>query len=530
MNTEDAHRLRPYYQPRDDLSFVATAPMLNSAPAHAAETASAPARGSDSFPLTTLPSSSSTNRYLSSDADLAGLGGSDRLTPGAFAKGMAVSAALQFTSNFLAMPFEVGKLLLQVQWVPSQNTWDRLNVSSKDRTSVGENDDDKEAHPWSTRDAWQEQSDDDEDMGADQYFRDESGSPVERPRTQLKKAHSTDQGGYMTRSNIHDDETRPEYVMPIVVKGGVWEMIKSVIRSKEGWTSLWKGTLTTFLLDISTNTIQPIITGFLSLFTPTALNAMPIAFSPTPFTALGMLTLSHVITGTLVSPLDLVRTRLIAQSTLPSHRKYAGPVDALRTILHEEGGWRTIYLTPLLCIPTILDFTFRSLLTLGAPLFVENTLRLDPNAVPISYALAELAISTLALGITLPIETIRRRLQLQYHPPLRRNQRTNFGQPTSANTARVGLRACVETRPVPYTGFLECMYRIVSEETSVAPSKLSAEDQNGFQMVVSRGFNSIGGLRNLFRGFGMGFSANLLVFVLTLLTGERQGSAGWTEM
>jgi len=37
-------------------------------------------------------------------------------------------------------------------------------------------------------------------------------------------------------------------------------------------------------------------------------------------------------------------------------------------------------------------------------------------------------------------------------------------------------------------------------------------------------------VRGLYRGLGMGFSANLLVFVLTLLTGERQTQSGWTEL
>ena len=50
------------------------------------------------------------------------------------------------------------------------------------------------------------------------------------------------------------------------------------------------------------------------------------------------------------------------------------------------------------------------------------------------------------------------------------------------------------------------------------------------QSLVARGYSSVGGLRNLFRGFGMGFTANLLVFVLTLITGERQSGDGWTEM
>ena len=37
-------------------------------------------------------------------------------------KGLIAGAVLQYTSSALAMPFEVGKLLLQVQWVPRDLT------------------------------------------------------------------------------------------------------------------------------------------------------------------------------------------------------------------------------------------------------------------------------------------------------------------------------------------------------------------------------------------------------------------------
>lgn len=46
------------------------------------------------------------------------------------------------------------------------------------------------------------------------------------------------------RSGINDARlgTKPEWVMPVVVQGGVWDMIKTVGRWKgEGWASLWKG-------------------------------------------------------------------------------------------------------------------------------------------------------------------------------------------------------------------------------------------------------------------------------------------------
>ena len=198
-----------------------------------------------------------------------------------------------------------------------------------------------------------------------------------------------DEGGYVVPERRDDTSTRPEFMMPVVVKGGVMEMIRAVVRGKEGWMGLWKGALTTFLLDLSTLVVQPILTGILSIFAPSALNPMPIAFSPQPIKTLTLLMTTRLLTGFLVSPLDLVRTRLIAQSMLPQHRKYHGPIDALRTILREEGGWRTAYLHPNLLIPTLLDYFFRPLFSLGAPLVIENVLHLDPSAFPLSSALSE---------------------------------------------------------------------------------------------------------------------------------------------
>ncbi|KAL4401595.1 transmembrane transporter [Malassezia pachydermatis] len=451
---------------------------------------------------------------------------------GAIVTSLLVSGALQYTSTCLAMPFEVGKLLLQVQWVPREDVWLKLHepqASERARKSSSLHDIDED--PWSDTPEkaitpWG--SDDDEDH--DRYFRDPStptsqGKTKSAPRTPVRRV---DAYGYVVPDSRGDQSARPEFLMPIVVKGGVWEMIKAVARGKEGWMGLWKGALTTFLLDVSTSTLQPILSGILSIFAPTALNPMPIAFSPKPLTTLSLLMTSHLLTGILVSPLDLVRTRLIAQSTLRQHRKYTGPLDALRTIFREEGGWRTTYLHPNLIVPTILDFLFRPLFALGAPLVIENVFHLDPSAVPISYALAELGLSTLSLMITLPIETVRRRLQLQYHEPLRPDSMQGLLAVPNANTGRRGLRTCVETRPVPYSGVAEAVYRIVTEETTIVPVR--RDDSDDSSTIAVSGQDRFGGIRGLYRGLGMGFTANLLVFVLTLLTGERQGSTGWTEI
>jgi fusion and transport protein UGO1 len=343
--------------------------------------------------------------------------------------------------------------------------------------------------------------------------------------------------------------------MPVVIRGGVWEMIKAVGRGKEGWLGLWKGALTSFVLETTSSTIQPIVSSILSIFAPTAVSPLPLAYAPYPYKTLGLLLSSHLITGILVSPLDLVRTRLIAQSTLPAHRKYSGPYDALKKVLTEEGGWKTSYLHPNLLIPTILDFTLRPLLSLGAPLLIEHTLRLEPNTHPISYALAELAISTASLCVTLPIETVRRRLQLQMRLSGAGGKRpltsALLKSSPTAHTVGLGsggigvrgLRTCVETRPVGYVGVVEAIYCIITEESFIMPTSLTARsspdntasssthpDLHQSGILAKTEHSSLGGLRSLYRGFGMAFGANLLVFMLTLVTGERADPGGWAEI
>ncbi len=430
-----------------------------------------------------------------------------------------------------------------------------------------------EANAWDDdADAPEEELEDDlaeadlsDEEDADAYFRDVTSRPS-RPDTALysgrKKRRMVDASGYVMRKSVYDQGARPEFVMPVVVRGGVWEMMKAVGRGKEGWLGLWKGSLTSFVLELTSSTIQPIVSSVLSLFAPTALSPLPLAYAPYPYKTLGLLLSSHLITGILVSPLDLVRTRLIAQSTLPAHRKYSGPYDAIKKTLREEGGWKTAYLHPNLLIPTILDFTLRPLLSLGAPLLIEHMHRLEPNAHPISYAIAELAISTASLCITLPIETVRRRLQLQIRKPsgpaaaeasasrkvtsATLQQQTHGGITlTTGNVGTRGLRTCVETRPIAYIGVVEAIYRIVTEETvathtASAPKAEQTEGksaageggamaQSGI-LAAKTGHSSLGGLRSLYRGFGMAFSANLVVFMLTLVSGERAGPAGWAEI
>ncbi|POW11079.1 hypothetical protein PSTT_05532, partial [Puccinia striiformis] len=104
---------------------------------------------------------------------------------------------------------------------------------------------------------------------------------------------------------------------------------------------------------------------------------------------------------------------------------------------------------------------------------------------------------------TLPLETVRKRLQLQS-----RHSTSDHQQ----------LKYCVRLRPVPYNGIVEGFYRITTEE------------KHGFWGLV--------------RGLNVGITANFVVFILSLIgsnnysssvspissTSISAGNGGWAEV
>jgi len=226
---------------------------------------------------------------------------------------------------------------------------------------------------------------------------------------------------------------------------------------------------------------------------------------------------SHLIAGVILSPLDLVRTRLIAQSALPEYRAYTGPLDALSQILDHEGGLAGVYLHPHLLIPAILDNALRPIISLFFPPLLGRVLGINADTHPAAWALVEFTSSCAGLLITLPFETIRRRLQIQ----------TRGGRP---------LRACVATRGRPYNGVFDTGYRILSEERSDVPMPAtwtlrssSAGESTTAVMKEELGWLAGTGLGQLYRGFGTGVVASGIVMLLAILAGE-DAEGGWAEL
>lgn len=241
-------------------------------------------------------------------------------------------------------------------------------------------------------------------------------------------------------------------------------------------------------------------------------------FSPPP---LLISVATQVLTGFILSPLDLVRTRLIVQSSVPRYRAYSGPIDALQKILEQEGGLRGVYFHPHLFIPTIFDCTLRSVVPFALPGLMRSYMSVSPVTHPYTVTLIELFGNLGSLLITIPFETVRRRLQVQVR-----------------GTAKP-LRACVELRPVPYNGMVDAFWHILTEERSDIPlrhkrhrrksvgSKARADE---FDMEKRESWLRNTGVGQLYRGLGLRLTASVLLFVLALMSGGEETDAGWAEL
>lgn len=137
-----SHPLRPYADDSDRTAgvFVASRPGAGAA-APPRVTPTTATTSSASAPLRPSP-----NRYIRPDDDASlssaatsgtGVGGGTlaALTDAGYAA--LQSAALQYSMTCVAMPFEVAKLLLQIQWVPRDQVWaDYAAAAAKDARSA----------------------------------------------------------------------------------------------------------------------------------------------------------------------------------------------------------------------------------------------------------------------------------------------------------------------------------------------------------------------------------------------------------
>ena len=208
------------------------------------------------------------------------------------------AALLGYLSTACVMPFEVGKVLLQVQWIPKADV-ELLNEDT-DEEAEAEGEDDDDDRIYNVDDL------EDEDE-VEAYFHDLNANPQQRParsrrpgaagaggrqHRESRRGRAAGAGsnneynpfasssgyatpptnaaaagpllsvtsatprkgqqdgpdgaaartGYITRRTIFQQATKPDWILPFTVTGGVWDMMKAIGRWKsEGWLALWKG-------------------------------------------------------------------------------------------------------------------------------------------------------------------------------------------------------------------------------------------------------------------------------------------------
>ncbi|KAI9276081.1 mitochondrial carrier domain-containing protein [Sporodiniella umbellata] len=391
---------------------------------------------------------------------------------------------LKYLTTAANSPFEVSKTLLQVQYLPRQ----RWVESSVERTTLDK--DESESEPEILDDSDEETEQGQDSTGDDPL---NPGVTLDADDVSFKKKVPVNADGYIVQGSVYDDSTRPPHQLQ-PIDGGVWQGIQRLVHH-EGWSSLFKGQYTHWLYEISHLFLQPTLEGTLNDLFDLYDDTIPLVHLDHAGPNLATLVASNLIVGFILSPLELIRTRMIVQSASPLQRKYKGPFHALSTLLREEGGLSGLYFSHHF-MPTVLFHTITPLLQNVTPLIIDRVLCISANESPFLYSLAELGLNTLEVLITLPLDTIRKRMQCQIR---------------SRTPGSKRFETVVSLRPMPYTSVMHAVYCITREEGS-RPAKHKTRNQSRWS------------LQGLYRGFTMECTSNIVLFFLHAINGiEDEG-------
>ncbi|TPX42182.1 hypothetical protein SeLEV6574_g05723 [Synchytrium endobioticum] len=402
-------------------------------------------------------------------------------------------------SNWLVLsiksPLEVGTILQLVQYNPrfAQHVH-RDNNDSIKMESLDEDDDQPGDDDSSSVDAETEVS-----LDSPQVFT-------------VEKLGAVDSLGYLTRSSFNnDDPTRPPYELAASDSNSVFGLLHELI-GLEGLQALWKGVWTEWMKDCLNAMIQPSVEGALNDYFEVADEGIPLLYADNPWPTLATTVGSQVITEWLLSPFELARTRLIVQTTNPYHRKYKSFCNCISLVAQEE-GLSAFYAGPSL-LPAILYNTIDPLVTTAHHFLIARVFGIAMNEAPFTYAMYDLGLTTLGIAITLPLETVRRRLWAQQ----RRIKRNVNGR---------DFVTCVRRSEVPYTSMWNCLYRICTEEgnaevvskgekrkKSRSQYTSHSSDDDGISLRKSREVH----IGALYRGFWLRFSIAAATVMLASLS------------
>jgi len=420
----------------------------------------------------------------------------------------AIGLVKYITTGILS-PFEVSRILQQLQYVPSldylKKNDDINGEKSYEQTTKGEESEDSV----------------DSEVDIEKYC---NQAALQPSKAQYNSYVSlSDTNGYIIRTNSATDPLRPSYQLGLL-EGSTMNTIQKLINHKdEGFFSLWKGHFSNWIYEMLHVLIQPSIEGIINRTFDLYDETLPLIQMDKVLPNLTSLVVSYTITGFLLSPIELVRIRMIAQTSNPYYKKYKNSWHCLKTIAKEE-GFSSIYFGYNL-VPTLLYHSVIPLLKNSNRLIIERLLGISANQNPGKYALYELGLSSLELLISFPLETVRRRLQCQINPKIM-NHSTNY-------STKVAIRR------TPYNGMVDCIKSIINEEggESIKKNKkknvnndnteeASSEEESQIienKKLVNRYYQkfnkNIKKVKGLYRGIDLMFWTNVVILGFNILNG-----------
>ncbi|KAF2721062.1 hypothetical protein K431DRAFT_269172 [Polychaeton citri CBS 116435] len=502
QSSRQPNPLRPYYIP----------PSIGPVPG-----------ASPSQPSQTRPAPSSSNYgsgardYLPDiDIDVGGVGGD----AWASVRQMMDALAWRYFSILLAQPFEVGKTALQVSLPPSAIP--TIEIQSKRRKKTRKDDDrspggrkdgsDYDAYGSSDEATEEEGYDSERSEGMPDYF--SSSTPQSRSRSPRKRRRSPiassrtskDPSPRNSRTKRSREVAQAEYKLQLRRADSITHAMGEVYRTS-GALGLWRASNATFLYTIITRTtdsfIRSILLATLGLpeldspansSIPSGVNlieGLDLSDSPSPVVTLLVIGASSCLTGLLLSPLDLVRTRLILT---PTHHQPRGVLQSLKRL-------PSLLIPSDLALPTALFHTIPSLFSASVSMVLRSN-RLTPESSPNAWSLATFSASLVELFIRLPLETVLRRAQMSSIAATRRQEQLE-DVPTIVY-------------PAPYPGVWRTIYGIMylEGETTIKDSKGMLRTKRGQ------------GASGLIRGWRVGFWGLVGVWGAGALGTSSEGRRG----
>ncbi|KAF9935472.1 hypothetical protein BGZ67_003422 [Mortierella alpina] len=485
------------------------------------------------------------NNTLSSSSLEEELAAQNELNSQAAAKELASYGFVKYFTLAIAAPFHAGQTLLQVQYLPNDDgfngdEYDYAEQVKREeeyrRAREEEEERERERGFYNDRTGMQHSS------GTGGYYVSQYGNlssstssmthdSYASQRTVNVSRYGTDQpGDHLSgsasssalpfRSSVYDEDSRPSYQMP-PIEGGVWKAVTDLAHHPtEGWMSLWKGQYTNWIYEMLHLFAQPTLEATLNDTFDLYDDTIPLVHLDHVGPNIATMVTSHLVVGFILSPLELVRTRLIVQTANPLQRKYSGMVNCITTIMQEEGVsalWGGVNL-----FPTLIYHTLTPLLRNSIPLIIDRVFKLSAADSPFLYSLAELGLNTIELLIRLPIETIRKRLQIQIQVQNRDRQSTG---------ASKRYHTVVETRKRAYVGMVDCVYRIIKEEGGhhkrVSRTVKNPDGTVTTTTIQQRPWYSAWGVRGLYTGLGMHLTTNVCLFAVGAVTNLQDEGDDW---